>query len=118
MPLDVTTDTDDTTERFTLRITAGKGELAPSVCEGRLRVTRRQFAVWYAGGYRTVTAATLAGVRGDPQICAFARIAWRTVGAICEQTNLPIAFTCHVRLRVARRCRSPAPASPARRRGR
>ncbi|MGH3755692.1 MAG: sterol carrier protein domain-containing protein [Pseudonocardiaceae bacterium] len=44
-----------------------RGELAPSACEGRLRLTRRQFAVWYAGGYRTVTAATLAGVRGDPQ---------------------------------------------------
>ncbi|MGH3824648.1 MAG: GNAT family N-acetyltransferase [Pseudonocardiaceae bacterium] len=67
IPLDVTTDTDDTTERFTLRITAGKGELAPSACEGRPLRTRRQFAVWYAGGYRTATAATLAGVRGDPQ---------------------------------------------------
>lgn len=45
IPLDVTTDTDDTTERFTLRITAGKGELAPSACEGRLKLTRRQFAI-------------------------------------------------------------------------
>lgn len=67
IPLEVTTDTGDTTERFILRITAGKGELAPSACDGRLRLTRRQFAVWYAGGYRTVTAATVAGVRGDPQ---------------------------------------------------
>jgi Prokaryotic acetaldehyde dehydrogenase, dimerisation/Sterol carrier protein domain len=67
IPLDVTTDTDGTTERSTLRITAGKGELTPSACDGRLRLTRRQFAVWYAGGYRNATAATLAGVRGDPQ---------------------------------------------------
>ncbi|MGH7750700.1 MAG: sterol carrier protein domain-containing protein, partial [Candidatus Dormibacteria bacterium] len=67
IPLDVTTDNDDTIQRFTLRITAGTGELAPSACDGRLRLTRRQFAVWYAGGYRTATAATLAGVRGDPQ---------------------------------------------------
>jgi predicted acetyltransferase len=65
--LEVTGDTGDTTERFTLRIATGKGELAPSAREGALRLTRRQFAVWYAGGYRTVAAAMLAGVHGDPQ---------------------------------------------------
>ncbi len=65
--LEVAGETGDTTERFTLRLTAGKGELAPSTREGALRLTRRQFAVWYAGGYRTVAAAMLAGVHGDPQ---------------------------------------------------
>lgn len=30
-------------------------------------MARRQFAVLVRGGYRTATAATLAGVRSDPQ---------------------------------------------------
>ncbi|MGH3799929.1 MAG: sterol carrier protein domain-containing protein [Pseudonocardiaceae bacterium] len=69
IPLDVTTDTGDTTERFTLRITAGKGELAPSACEGRLRLTRRQFAVWYAG-------ATAPRPRPRWPACAVIRRRW------------------------------------------
>ncbi len=70
IPLEVADDTSGTTERFTLRITAGQGELTPSTADGVLRLTRRQFAVWYAGGYRTVATATLAGVHGDPHAMA------------------------------------------------
>jgi predicted acetyltransferase len=67
IPLEVATETGEAPERFVLRITEGKGELEPSTRQGRLTLTRRQFAVWYAGGYRSVTAAMMAGVRGDSQ---------------------------------------------------
>lgn len=70
LPLDIVTETGDATQQFTLRIGAGAGELVPSTREGCLTLTRRQFAVWYAGGYRTATSAALAGVDGDPQALA------------------------------------------------
>jgi len=64
--LELVTETGDATEPFTLRITEGHGELEPSNRPGRMTLTRGQFAAWYAGGYRTATAAVLDGVRGDP----------------------------------------------------
>jgi len=66
LPLEIDTDHGGPGERFTLRIVSGAGELVPSTRAGRVRLTRRQFAVWYSGGYRTVTAAAMAGVLGDP----------------------------------------------------
>ncbi|MER6442912.1 GNAT family N-acetyltransferase [Streptomyces sp. NPDC001185] len=70
LPIEVVTETGDATQPFDLRIAGGTGELTPSVRTGRVTLTRGQFAVWYAGGYRTAPAAQLAGVRGDPQALA------------------------------------------------
>lgn len=67
IPLEIVTDTGDGTRRFTLRITAGIGELEPSDRDGQVTLTPAQFAVWFAGGYRNQTAATMAGVRGRPR---------------------------------------------------
>ncbi|GAA2798567.1 GNAT family N-acetyltransferase [Saccharopolyspora taberi] len=67
LPLELVTDAGDGTHCFTLRIAAGSGELEPSDRDGMVTLTRAQFAVWFAGGYRSQTAATLAGVRGKPQ---------------------------------------------------
>jgi predicted acetyltransferase len=66
LPIDVTDQCGQPAERFTLRIHAGDGELEPSTRHGDIRLTRGQFAVWYAGGYRSAAAAGLAGVRGAP----------------------------------------------------
>ncbi|TDD59356.1 hypothetical protein E1293_46485 [Actinomadura darangshiensis] len=41
-----------------------RGTSEPSSAPGRCTLTRRQLAVWYAGGYRTATAAALAGMEG------------------------------------------------------
>ena len=65
IPLQVGSESGEPPERFTLRIVSGEGELAPTTCEERVQMTGRQFAVWYAGGYRTITAATMAGICGD-----------------------------------------------------
>lgn len=65
IPVEVGADDAEPPERFMLRIKASTGELAPTTCPGGVRMTRRQFAVWYAGGYSTATAAAMAGVRGD-----------------------------------------------------
>ncbi|MEH6373909.1 GNAT family N-acetyltransferase [Streptomyces sp. KLMMK] len=69
LPLDVVCETGAATQRYVLQITRGAAELAPTASEGgrSLTLTRRQFAIWYAGGYRTAAAAALAGVHGDPQ---------------------------------------------------
>lgn len=70
LPIEVVTEDGAATEPFMLRVAGGKGELSPTTREGRLTLTRGQFAVWYAGGYRSATAAALAGVRGDPRSIA------------------------------------------------
>ncbi len=55
--------------RHVLSITAGRAHLAPGTARtGRaadVTLTRGQFAVWYAGGYRSPAAAAMAGLRGD-----------------------------------------------------
>jgi hypothetical protein len=69
--LEVVDDTRGGTERFALRVATGQGELTPSTGDaGLVCLTGRHFAVWYCGGFRTATAATLAGVRGDPHTVA------------------------------------------------
>ncbi|GGX58560.1 GNAT family N-acetyltransferase [Streptomyces chartreusis] len=70
VPIEVVTENGEATERFTLRIAGGKGELTPATREGQLTLTRGQFAAWYAGGYRGTAAAALAGVTGDPKALA------------------------------------------------
>ncbi|MFE6412194.1 enhanced intracellular survival protein Eis [Streptomyces sp. NPDC057837] len=51
-----------------LRITAGTADLTrhPGARRPELVLTLRQFAHWYAGGYRTPSAALLDGVHGEP----------------------------------------------------
>lgn len=66
VPVEIVTEDRARTERFLLQVAGGAGELTPTACDGQLTLTRGQFAVWYAGGYRTVTAAALAGVSGEP----------------------------------------------------
>ncbi len=53
---------------YLLEITKGQGELAPApAAEVEVVFTRGQFTLWYAGAYRSVAAARLAGVCGAPQ---------------------------------------------------
>ncbi|MEU7179477.1 MULTISPECIES: GNAT family N-acetyltransferase [Streptomyces] len=66
LPLDIESEDGTKNERYTLRITSGRGELAPGGGTAHLTLTRRQFAVWYAGGYRSAASAELAGLYGDP----------------------------------------------------
>ncbi|MEV7087990.1 GNAT family N-acetyltransferase [Streptomyces sp. NPDC093085] len=66
LPLAVTSDDGRGTENYVLRVADGRGELADGDSRAGLTLTRGQFAVWYAGGYRSAAAAALAGVRGDP----------------------------------------------------
>ncbi|MEV6057576.1 GNAT family N-acetyltransferase [Streptomyces sp. NPDC052107] len=48
--------------RWMLQITAGAAEIMHTHIEGQVTFTRRQLAVWYAGGYRSTTSARMAGV--------------------------------------------------------
>ncbi|WP_329453531.1 sterol carrier protein domain-containing protein (plasmid) [Streptomyces sp. NBC_01724] len=66
LPLDIETEDGTKTERYTLRIANGRGELTPGGSTPYLVLTRRQFAVWYAGGYRSAASAELAGLCGEP----------------------------------------------------
>ncbi|MFL4909453.1 enhanced intracellular survival protein Eis [Streptomyces sp. MMS24-I2-30] len=70
LPIEVVTEDGNATQRFVLRITGGEGQLEPTARTGKLTLTRGQIAVWYAGGYRSVAAAEIAGVRGDPRALA------------------------------------------------
>ncbi|MFJ4689437.1 enhanced intracellular survival protein Eis [Streptomyces sp. NPDC088789] len=64
LPLTISTPARPTT--YTLRIHGGHGELAPDSGPGHpVSLTERQFARWYAGGYRSPAAAALDGVDGD-----------------------------------------------------
>jgi len=49
-------------DRWMLQVKDGAAEVAPSSMEGQVALTRRQLAVWYAGGYRSATSARMAGV--------------------------------------------------------
>lgn len=70
LPLDIAPEDGTGSERFTLRIADGHGELEPGGGRTRLALTRGQFAVWYAAGYRSPAAAALAGVQADPATLA------------------------------------------------
>ncbi|WP_373869505.1 sterol carrier protein domain-containing protein [Sphaerisporangium rufum] len=37
--------------------------MKPTNAEGEAALTRRQLAAWYAGGYRTLASARIAGLR-------------------------------------------------------
>lgn len=70
LPLEIASEDGTNSEQFTLRIADGSGDLAPGREPARLTLSRGQFAVWYAGGYRNAAAAALAGVDGDPAALA------------------------------------------------
>ncbi|NUQ98523.1 MAG: spore coat protein, partial [Streptomyces sp.] len=53
------------TQRWMLQIGAGAAEITPTTTEGQVTFSRRQFAVWYAGGYRSATSARMAGVHAE-----------------------------------------------------
>ncbi|MEV6532762.1 GNAT family N-acetyltransferase [Streptomyces sp. NPDC051639] len=55
------------THRYVLQISNGTAELQPTTLDSRVRLTRRQATVWYAGGYRSATAARMAGVHATDQ---------------------------------------------------
>ncbi|MGW7022484.1 GNAT family N-acetyltransferase [Streptomyces decoyicus] len=67
VPIEIAADDGDSRDRYAFRISEGKAELSPTRLPNRISFTPRQFAVWYAGGYRTVTTAQLSGVRGAPE---------------------------------------------------
>ncbi|MGP3990788.1 GNAT family N-acetyltransferase [Streptomyces sp. 3N207] len=66
VPIEIETASDGW-DRYLLRITDGTAEISPSHTQGHVHLTRQQLAVWYAGGYRTVTSARAAGVRAQSE---------------------------------------------------
>ncbi|MEU5583061.1 GNAT family N-acetyltransferase [Streptomyces huasconensis] len=62
VPIEIENETGDWT-RWMLQVKAGEAEIAPTQIEGQVSFTRRQLAVWYAGGYRSTPSARMAGVR-------------------------------------------------------
>ncbi|MDX3697802.1 GNAT family N-acetyltransferase [Streptomyces europaeiscabiei] len=56
-----------TTDRYLLQIAHGAAELQPTTTEPRVTVNRRQATLWYAGGYRSTAAASMAGVRATDE---------------------------------------------------
>ncbi|MFE7927547.1 enhanced intracellular survival protein Eis [Streptomyces sp. NPDC057456] len=62
LPIGIEQENGDTA-RYLLQISHGAADLQPTTIESRVRLTRRQAAVWYAGGYRSTAAAHMAGVR-------------------------------------------------------
>ncbi|MEU2428418.1 GNAT family N-acetyltransferase [Streptomyces sp. NPDC007861] len=61
VPMEIENETDGW-GRWMLQIKAGAAEIVPTHVEGQVTFTRRQLAVWYAGGYRSTTSAHMAGV--------------------------------------------------------
>ncbi|MFH8977980.1 sterol carrier protein domain-containing protein [Streptomyces sp. NPDC017890] len=61
VPVEIENETGDW-DRWMLRIKTGAAEIVPTHVEGQVTFTRRQLAVWYAGGYRSTTSARMAGV--------------------------------------------------------
>ncbi|MFG2631316.1 enhanced intracellular survival protein Eis [Streptomyces sp. NPDC048473] len=61
VPMEIENETGDW-GRWMLQVRAGAAEIVPTHVEGQVTFTRRQLAVWYAGGYRSSTSARMAGV--------------------------------------------------------
>ncbi|WP_225828515.1 GNAT family N-acetyltransferase [Streptomyces naphthomycinicus] len=62
VPIEIENETGDW-GRWMLQMKAGEAEIGPTQVEGQASFTRRQLAVWYAGGYRSTPSARMAGVR-------------------------------------------------------
>ncbi|MEU8568711.1 GNAT family N-acetyltransferase [Streptomyces pathocidini] len=66
-PIEIENDNGRTWDRYMFRITGGSAQLHPTTVESQVSLTRRQLAVWYAGGYRTPTSARMAGLRAQSE---------------------------------------------------
>jgi predicted acetyltransferase len=64
VPIEIGAGEGGSVDRYALEISSGRAELSPTRIPGQASFSPRQFAVWYAGGYRTAIAAKLSGVRG------------------------------------------------------
>ncbi|MFJ9729694.1 enhanced intracellular survival protein Eis [Streptomyces sp. NPDC101209] len=53
---------DTGTDRYLMHLAHGTAQLTPTTIEPSVTLTRRQATVWYAGGYRSTTAARMAGI--------------------------------------------------------
>ncbi|MEU3795780.1 sterol carrier protein domain-containing protein [Streptomyces fructofermentans] len=62
LPLDIEREDGAAEDHFLLEVKGGTGRITPTHIPGQVRLTWRQLAVWYAGGYQTAAAARLAGV--------------------------------------------------------
>ncbi|WP_345616619.1 GNAT family N-acetyltransferase [Streptomyces ziwulingensis] len=62
MPLEIEGENGGTWDRYLLKVKDGAGQLTKTHAAGEVRLTLRQLAVWYAGGYRTAASAHLAGI--------------------------------------------------------
>ncbi|WP_395372675.1 enhanced intracellular survival protein Eis [Streptomyces tubercidicus] len=74
VPIEIENATGDGWNRWMFQVKAGSAEIAPTHIEGQAIFTRRQFAVWYAGGYRSATSARMAGVQAVSQIALTALV--------------------------------------------
>lgn len=61
VPIEIENETGDW-GRWLFQVKAGAAEIVPTRVSGQVSFTRRQLAVWYAGGYRSTTSARMAGV--------------------------------------------------------
>lgn len=62
VPVDIEGEDKGNWNQYLLEVKDGTGQLTKTHTAGEVRLTRRQLAVWYAGGYRTPATARLAGV--------------------------------------------------------
>jgi predicted acetyltransferase len=62
VPIEIENEAGGSWDRWMFHAQDGAAELAPTRMEGQVTLTRRQLAVWYAGGYRSATSARMAGV--------------------------------------------------------
>ncbi|MFJ3658372.1 sterol carrier protein domain-containing protein [Streptomyces nigra] len=62
IPVAIESENGETWDQYLLEVKGGAAQIAKAHTAGEVRLTRRQLTVWYAGGYRTATAARLAGV--------------------------------------------------------
>ncbi|MGH3869945.1 MAG: GNAT family N-acetyltransferase [Pseudonocardiaceae bacterium] len=70
VPIEIESENGGAWDRYLLRIAGGSAEIGSTRVASRVAFTRRQLAVWFAGGYRTVTAARMAGVPGSEDFLA------------------------------------------------
>lgn len=67
VPIEIESENSGSWDRYMLQITGGSAEINPTKNEGTVNFTRRQLAVWFAGGYRTATSARMTGVRSGSE---------------------------------------------------
>lgn len=62
VPVTIESEEGGTWEEHLLEVQGGTARITRTHTTGAVRLTRRQLAVWYAGGYQTAASARLAGV--------------------------------------------------------